>query len=203
MKRRGSLEEKSLKSYLDLRIRICPRGIYMSKIEIEKIDITRLETDAIVNAANEGLLQGGGVCGAIFRIAGADKLTAACSLIGHCATGQAVITPGFDLPAKHIIHAVGPIWRGGKNHEPELLYSAYKSSLNVAMENDCHSIGFPLISAGIYGYPLSGAWQQALKACSDFITEYSDYEMNIVFAVLDEKIMNIGLEILVDNTLPT
>lgn len=121
----------------------------MRKIEIIKISITKLKTDAIVNAANEGLGAGGGVCGAIFREAGPQKLTVACSAIGGCKTGHAAITEGFDLHAKYIIHAVGPIWNGGGNGEPELLYSAYKSALNVAKDNDCHSIGFPLISAGI------------------------------------------------------
>lgn len=99
----------------------------MSNIEIKKISITELATDAIVNAANEGLRAGGGVCGAIFREAGPEKLSVACSAIGGCKTGHAAITEGFDLPAKYIIHAVGPIWNGGKNGEPELLYSAYKS----------------------------------------------------------------------------
>ena len=121
----------------------------MSKIEIKKISITKLKTDAIVNAANEGLRAGGGVCGAIFREAGERKLTEGCNALGGCKSGHAEITEGFDLPAKYIIHAVGPIWNGGENGEPELLYSAYKSSLDVLMDNGCHSVGFPLISAGI------------------------------------------------------
>ena len=168
----------------------------MKQIEIKKISITKLETDAIVNAANEGLRAGGGVCGAIFREAGLEKLSVACSAIGGCKTGHAAITEGFDLPAKYIIHAVGPIWNGGINGEPELLYSAYKSSLNVAMDNGLHSIAFPLISAGIYGYPLRGAWEQAISACRDFIMEHPDYDMSITFAVLDDGILNEGIEIL-------
>ena len=168
----------------------------MKQIEIKKISITKLETDAIVNAANEGLRAGGGVCGAIFREAGLEKLSVACSVIGGCKTGHAAITEGFDLPAKYIIHAVGPIWNGGRNGEPELLYSAYKSSLNVAMDNGLHSIAFPLISAGIYGYPLRGAWEQAISACRDFIMEHPDYDMSITFAVLDDGILNEGIEIL-------
>ena len=168
----------------------------MSNIEIKKISITELATDAIVNAANEGLRAGGGVCGAIFREAGLEKLSMACSAIGGCKTGHAAITDGFDLPAKYIIHAVGPIWNGGKNGEPELLYSAYKCSLNVAMDNDIHSIAFPLISAGIYGYPLHGAWEQAISACNGFLDEHPNYEINIIFAVLDDRIMNAGVEIL-------
>ena len=130
----------------------------MGNISIVKKGITRLETDAIVNAANEGLWAGGGVCGAIFAEAGYEELQDACDKIGHCDTGKAVITPGFKLPAKYIIHAVGPVWNGGSHNEPELLYGAYKESLLRAKENDCHSIGFPLISAGIFGYPKDKAW---------------------------------------------
>lgn len=102
----------------------------MGKIEIRKGSITRMEVDAIVNAANEGLWAGGGVCGVIFSEAGHQKLQEACSRIGHCDTGSAVITPGFNLKAKYIIHAVGPVWGGGKHGEPELLYGAYYSSLS-------------------------------------------------------------------------
>lgn len=100
------------------------------------------------------------------------------------------------MPAKYIIHAVGPIWNGGKNGEPDLLYSAYNSSLNVAMNNDCHTVGFPLISAGIYGYPLEGAWEQAVSACKDFIANNPDYNMDITFAVLDDNIMSVGEKVL-------
>ena len=123
----------------------------MSDIRIQNISITDLATDAIVNAANEGLWAGGGVCGAIFRAAGHDRLQEACNKIGHCDTGSAVITPGFRLKAKYVIHAVGPVWRGGNDHEPKLLYGAYYRALELAMENSCASIGFPLISAGIFG----------------------------------------------------
>ncbi|MCR5032433.1 MAG: macro domain-containing protein [Lachnospiraceae bacterium] len=164
----------------------------MSSIHIEKISITDLKTDAIVNAANKHLAQGAGVCGYIFDGAGAAEMTEACRKIGRCETGHAVITPGFRLPAKYVIHAVGPIWMGGDLGEPQLLYSAYKESLKVAKENDLHSIGFPLISAGIYGYPLEGAWQQAIQACRDFLEENSDHEMEIIFAVLDDRIKEIG-----------
>lgn len=169
-----------------------------SSIEIKKIGITRLCTDAIVNAANEGLREGGGVCGAIFREAGSAELTKACDAIGGCKTGNAVITPGFDLPAKYIIHAVGPVWNGGKQNEPKLLYSAYKQSLLVAKEHNCHSIGFPLISAGIFGYPKDQAWRKAIQACQDFIKNNPEYEMKIVFAVLDDEIKAIGERVLND-----
>lgn len=164
----------------------------MGEIVIQKISITDVDTDAVVNAANEGLWEGGGVCGAIFHAAGSADLTKACNAIGHCDTGSAVITPGFRMRAKYIIHAVGPIWRGGESGEPELLYGAYKSSLKLAMENDCRSIAFPLISAGIFGYPLEGAWRQALRACNDFIDENPGYDIKIVFAVLDDGIIEVG-----------
>lgn len=163
-----------------------------STIEIEQIDITELNVDAIVNAANRQLLEGGGVCGAIFRKAGAFELADACSEIGGCKTGDAVITPGFNLQAKFIIHAVGPVWHGGDDGEAELLYSAYKNSLVLAKENDCRSIAFPLISSGIYGYPKNQAWQIAIQSCSDFIKGNSDYQINIIFAVLSDESREMG-----------
>ena len=168
----------------------------MSDIRIQNISITDLATDAIVNAANEGLWAGGGVCGYIFRGAGAARMTEACNEIGHCDEGSAVITPGFDLPAKYVIHAVGPVWMGGENGEPEVLYSAYKSSLHLAKENGLHSIGFPLISSGIFGYPAELAWERAISACRDFIRENEGYEMEITFAVLDDGIKETGEDIL-------
>ena len=164
----------------------------MSIIEIKKIGITKLDTDAIVNAANEGLWEGGGVCGAIFRDAGSAELTQACNAIGGCKTGNAVITPGFKLSAKYVIHAVGPRWTDGDHNEPKLLYSAYKQSLILAKANGLHSIGFPLISAGIFGYPLDQAWRKAIQACNDFIKNNSAYDIRIIFAVLDDKILSVG-----------
>lgn len=168
----------------------------MSSITIRKLSITDLQADAVVNAANSALMMGGGVCGYIFRGAGVAKMTAACMKIGHCPTGSAVITPGFNLPAKNVIHAVGPVWHGGKKNEPGLLYSAYKSSLEVAKENDLHSIGFPLISAGIYGYPQEQAWERAITACRDFISDNPDYEIEIIFCVLEDSILEMGQKIL-------
>ena len=170
----------------------------MSTIEIRKISITDLDTDAIVNAANSALLAGGGVCGAIFRAAGYERLQDACDEIGHCDEGSAVITPGFGLKAKYIIHAVGPRWSGGRRNEPQLLYSAYKSSLKLAEEYGCASIGFPLISAGIFGYPLEGAWKQAVSACRDYLEENPDKQMDIVFAVLDDNIKQAGERMLAE-----
>ena len=164
----------------------------MSSIEIRKISITSLNTDAIVNAANEGLWAGGGVCGAIFEAAGYSQLQEACSRIGHCDTGSAVITPGFGLQAKHIIHAVGPRWKDGKHKEPEQLYGAYYRALELAKANHCRSIGFPLISSGIFGYPVRRAWGKALEACSDFLDQNKEYTIKIVFAVLTDAIIEEG-----------
>lgn len=161
-------------------------------IEIKKIGITDLDTDAIVNAANDGLWAGSGVCGAIFKAAGRDKLQAACNEIGHCDTGSAVITPGFDLKAKYIIHAVGPVWNGGDHNEPQQLYGAYRKSLELALENGCHSVGFPLISAGIFGYPKDKAWRKAIQACTDFFEKHPEADLKVIFAVLDDDILTLG-----------
>ena len=168
----------------------------MSSIQIKKISLTALDTDAIVNAANEGLWAGGGVCGAVFKAAGYDKLQEACNKIGHCDTGSAVITPGFDLKAKYIIHAVGPMWQDGEHKEPEQLYSAYYKSLELAVANHCRSIGFPLISAGIYGYPVDLAWDQAFTACCDFLDQLKGSSLDIIFAVLSDRIFAAGRDCL-------
>ena len=164
----------------------------MRNISIQKISITDLDTDAIVNAANEGLWAGGGVCGAIFHAAGYNKLQDACNKIGHCDTGSAVMTPGFGLKAKYIIHAVGPVWKGGNHKEPELLYGAYYRSLELAAENNCSSIGFPLISAGIFGYPVDQAWDVAIKAAVDFLNNPSAKNIRIIYAVLSDAIIRLG-----------
>ena len=164
----------------------------MSSIDIRLIGITDLDTDCIVNAANSRLAMGSGVCGAIFRYAGIRQMEAACDTIGYCPTGKAVITPGFSLKAKFVVHAVGPVWHGGLNHEPEDLYSCYQESLDRAMENGCRSIGFPLISAGIFGYPKDKAWEVAIRSCRDWMAAHADYDIDIVFAVLDPAIMELG-----------
>ena len=166
----------------------------MSSITIQKISITGLDADAVVNAANEGLWAGGGVCGAMFREAGHEELEEACRRIGHCDTGSAVITPGFRLKARYIIHAVGPRWIDGRHGEPEQLYGAYRSALELAVSHGCASIGFPLLSAGIFGYPLEQAWGIAGKACRDFLKEGNQIE--IVFAVLDGGILRVGKKVL-------
>jgi O-acetyl-ADP-ribose deacetylase len=133
-------------------------------LEAAQGDITREAVDAIVNAANSGLARGGGVCGAIFSAAG-PELDGACAELGGCPTGDAKATPGFRLPARWIIHAVGPVWRGGDNGEPDQLASAYRRSLAVADEIGARSVAFPAISTGIYGYPLDAATTIAVRTC--------------------------------------
>ncbi len=139
---------------------------------IIKGDITRMKADAIVNAANEHLARGGGVCGAIFAAAGADRLQEACWELGRCPTGSAVITPGFDLPARFVIHTVGPVWQGGGRGEEALLRSAYRSSLELAVKEGCQSIAFPAISSGIYGYPLADALRCAVEEIEAFLKDH-------------------------------
>lgn len=161
-------------------------------LKIINNSITELNVDCIVNAANEWLQQGGGVCGAIFAAAGASELQVACDRYGYCPTGDAVITPGFRLKAKHIIHAVGPVWVGGKKNEAELLYGCYERSLQLAKLNGCHSIAFPLISSGIYGYPKDEAWEIAIRAITDFQREHPEYGIDIIIAVLDKTMLALG-----------
>ena len=164
-------------------------------IEIRQTGITNTQAQAVVNAANSYLMEGGGVCGVIFRAAGADRLQEACNAIGGCPTGNAVITSGFDL-CPYIIHAVGPIYRDGKHNEEELLYSCYNSALDLALEYSISSISFPLISAGIYGYPAEKAWKTALKACKEWMNKHQDYDIHIIFTIPEEHKYQMGLEIM-------
>ena len=169
-------------------------------IEIRKISIVNLDTDSIVNAANEALAAGGGVCGAIFAAAGYEQLQDACDVIGHCDTGSAVMTPGFGLKAGYVIHAVGPIYMDGKHGEPQQLKSAYKKALELAAAHHCRSIGFPLISSGIYGYPLKSAWCEALDACKEFLDGYKGGFIRIVFAVLSDEVLKEGRKCLLQSS---
>lgn len=141
-----------------------------NRIEIVEGDITTLDVDAIVNAANTALAPGGGVCGAIHRAAGRE-LADACTRLGGCETGEAKITPGFRLPARHVIHAAGPVWGGGERGEDKLLASCYRNSLALLRENELASIAFPAISTGIYGFPPERAARIAIKTVLDVLGE--------------------------------
>jgi len=152
-------------------------------------DITKLNVDAIVNAANPALQMGGGVCGAIFKAAGPDKLNRACQKLAPIQTGQAVITPGFKLPAKNIIHTAGPIYQDGQHNEAALLRACYVNSLQLAVKARCRSIAFPLISSGIYGYPKAEALQIATSAIEEFLRQN---ELDVYLVVFDRDAVAIS-----------
>jgi len=153
-------------------------------LEIVRNDITKMSVDAIVNAANTALQMGGGECGAVFTAAGIDKLQAECDLIGGCGTGQAVITGGYNLKARFIIHTAGPIWRGGGFGEAQQLTACYTNSLTLAVKNKCKSIAVPLISSGIYGYPRDQALQIAVAAIAAFLVTH---EIIVYLVVYDSS----------------
>jgi len=161
-----------------------------TKLSLTVGDITKQKTDAIVNAANSSLMGGGGVDGAIHR-AGGPKILEECMKIrekqGGCDTGEAVITTGGNLPAKYVIHTVGPIWGGGNRKEPELLVNCYKNSLKLAVENGIKTISFPSISTGAYGYPIDQAGEVALKAIIDFLKK-DDSLNEVIFVLFSDSI---------------
>ncbi|MDW7694375.1 O-acetyl-ADP-ribose deacetylase [Flammeovirgaceae bacterium SG7u.111] len=156
-----------------------------SKINLVQGDLTKQTTDAIVNAANSSLLGGGGVDGAIHRAAGGELLEE-CRLLNGCPTGEAKITKGYNLPAKHVIHTVGPVWKGGERNEPALLEAAYRNSLQLAEENGLSSIAFPNISTGIYHFPKHLAAQIAMKTVVTFL-ETSKHIQQVVFVCFDNE----------------
>lgn len=151
------------------------------------VDITSLATDAIVNAANESLAPGGGVCGAIHRAAG-PELARACGELGGCPTGDARLTPGFALPARYVIHAVGPVWRGGGAGEADLLASAYRASLRVASQYGLRAVAFPAISTGIYGYPLELATAIAVATVREALAAGTSVE-DVLFACFSPEVL--------------
>ena len=160
-----------------------------SKLEAVQANIVTLDVDAIVNAANESLLGGGGVDGAIHRAAGAELL-AECRGLNGCPTGEARITRGYRLSARHVIHTVGPIWRGGAHGEPERLASCYRESLALAAKHGLRTIAFPAISCGVYGYPLEQAVEIAVRECGEGLERHPDIE-KITFACFDAGMLDL------------
>ena len=158
----------------------------MQNLIIDRGDITKLKVDAIVNAANSSLLGGGGVDGAIHRAAG-PELVAECRTLGGCKTGEAKITKGYHLPAKYVIHTVGPIY-AGSDQDPILLANCYRNSLDLAFENDLHSIAFSAISTGMYGYPRKEATHIAVATVREWLKAHPDYAIDVIFSCFSAEI---------------
>ena len=163
--------------------------------QIIRNDITTMDVDAIVNAANTNLIMGGGVCGAIFNAAGERELQMECDTLSPIKTGEAVITKGYHLLAKYIIHTAGPIWHGGNEGEEELLRNCYFNSLDIAKKFSLHSIAFPLISSGIYGYPLRNAIRVAIVTVSEFLCDIDDYDLNVFLVIYNNEDFLLGKEL--------
>ena len=161
-------------------------------LDIVRGDITTMAVDAIVNAANPQLQMGGGVCGAIFRAAGARRLREACDRLAPITTGEAVITDGFSLPARYIIHTPGPVWRDGTRGEEDLLRACYRNSLALAGERGCKTVAFPLISAGVYGYPK----EEALEVAITSIRQFAGADMTVYLVAYDAPTFRLGRQVL-------
>lgn len=158
-----------------------------ARLRARVADLTTLDVDAIVNAANDRLAPGGGVCGAIHRAAG-PELARACAALGGCPTGEARLTPGFRLPARFVIHAVGPVWQGGDAGESGLLASAYRASLRLAREQGLRRIAFPAISTGIYGYPIAAATRVAVQTVRQALQDHGGVE-EVTFACFNPEVL--------------
>lgn len=161
------------------------------KLELIQGDITTLQVDAIVNAANSSLLGGGGVDGCIHRAAG-PELLAECRTLGGCPTGEAKLTGGYHLPCKYVIHTVGPVWHGGSHGERELLTACYRNSLNLAKEKSCKTVAFPLISAGVYHYPK----EEALEVAMTTIRQFAGEDMTVYLMAYDGATFQLGQTVL-------
>jgi O-acetyl-ADP-ribose deacetylase len=168
---------------------VTKKGDAAARLDAKQVNIVTLQVDAIVNAANTTLLGGGGVDGAIHRAAG-PQLLEECRKLGGCPTGEARITAGYRLPARHVIHTVGPVWRNGFQDEPELLASCYRSSLALAAKHDIRTIAFPAISCGVYGYPPEEAVKIAVRECADALRRHEMLE-RITFACFDASMLGL------------